>query len=58
MEMWFYRRIIRIQSTQHISTNEVLRTMETKRVILIIIRNRQFTIMVYYEERGNEARLK
>lgn len=58
MEMWFYRRIIRIQSTQHISTNEVLRTMEAKRVILIIIRNRQFTIMVYYEERGNEARLK
>jgi len=41
VEMWFYRRILRISYTRHITNEEVLNRMATTRHIINTVRNRQ-----------------
>ena len=40
-EIWFYRRMIRISYSQHISNEEVLRKVEARRNVIRNIRKRQ-----------------
>ena len=42
-EMWFYRRILRISYTKHITNEEVLNRMATTRNLIITIRGRQMS---------------
>src|SRR5437899_8906711 len=42
-EMWFYRRILRISYKKHITNEEVLNRMATKRNLIITIRWRQMS---------------
>src|SRR5437870_13335941 len=42
-EMWFYRSILRISYKKHITNEEVLNRMETKRNLIITIRRRQMS---------------
>ena len=42
-EMWFYRRILRISYTRHITNEEVLNRMATTRNLINTIRNRQMS---------------
>ena len=44
-EMWFYRRMLRISWTQHVSNYEVLRRMQTKRRLMLDIRKRQLKFL-------------
>ena len=39
-EMWFYRRILRISCKKHITNEEILNRMATKRNLIITIRRR------------------
>src|SRR5437870_3228346 len=41
LEMWFYRRILRISYTKHITNEEVLSRMATTRNLIITVRGRQ-----------------
>src|SRR3984893_6262918 len=41
VEIWFYRRILRISYTRHITNKEVLNRMATTRHIINTVRNRQ-----------------
>src|SRR5579872_3762450 len=41
VEMWFYRKILRISYTRHITNEEVLNRMATTRIIINTVRNRQ-----------------
>src|SRR5579872_5947951 len=43
VEMWFYRKILRISYTRHIMNEEVLNRMATTRIILNTVRNRQIS---------------
>src|SRR5437870_6601548 len=43
VEMWFYRRILRISYTKHIMNEEVLRRMATTRNLIITVRGRQMS---------------
>src|ERR1700730_7173055 len=43
VEMWFYRKNLRISYTRHIANDEVLNRMATTRIILNIVRNRQMS---------------
>ena len=43
VEMWFYRKILRISYTRHITNEEVLNRMATTRIILNTVRNRQMS---------------
>src|SRR3984893_15952522 len=43
VEMWFYRKILRISYTRHITNEEVLNRMATTRIILNTARNRQMS---------------
>src|SRR5437899_12608370 len=42
-EMWFYRRILRISYKKHITNEEVVNRMATKRKLIITIRRRQMS---------------
>src|SRR5437870_6894682 len=42
-EMWFYRRILRISYTKHITNEEVLSRMATTRNLIITVRGRQMS---------------
>src|SRR5579872_6311482 len=42
-EMWFYRNILRITYTRHITNEEVLNKMAITRIILNTVRNRQMS---------------
>src|SRR5207244_982040 len=42
-EMWFYRRILRTSYKKHITNEEVLNRMATKRNLIITIRRRQMS---------------
>ena len=43
VEMWFYRRILRISYTKHITNEEVLSRMATTRNLIITVRGRQMS---------------
>ena len=43
VEMWFYRRILRISYTKHITNEEVLNRMATTRNLIITVRRRQMS---------------
>jgi hypothetical protein len=43
VEMWFYRRILRISYTKHITNEEVLNRMGTTRKLIITVRSRQMS---------------
>src|ERR1700730_343134 len=43
VEMWFYRKILRISYTRHITNEKVLNKMATTRIILNTVRNRQMS---------------
>ena len=45
IEMWFYRRMLRISWTQHVSNYEVLRRMQTRRRLMLDIRKRQLKFL-------------
>ena len=44
-EMWFYRRILRISWTEHITNEEVLRRMGARRKLMNNIRKRQLQFL-------------
>src|SRR5437870_11419910 len=44
-EIWFYRRILRISYKKHITNEEVLNGMATKRNLIITIRKRQMSFL-------------
>ena len=44
-EMWFYRRILRISYTEHITNEEVLRRMSTRRQLIFVIRTQQMSFL-------------
>src|SRR3984893_9411316 len=50
VEMWFYRKNLRISYTGHITNEEALNRMATTRHIINIVRNKQmsFNINLYY----------
>src|SRR5437899_1459360 len=43
VEMWFYRRILRISYTKHITNEEVLKRMATTRNPILTVRGRQMS---------------
>src|SRR5688572_10031804 len=43
VEMWFYRRILRISYTKHITKEEVLNRMGTSSKLIITVRSRQMS---------------
>ena len=45
IEMWFYRRMLRISWTQHVSNYEGLRRMQTRRKLKLDIRKRQLKFL-------------
>ena len=51
-EMWFYRRMLRISWTQHISNNDVLCRAGTRRTILHTIRDRQARFFGHIMRKG------
>ena len=50
VEMWFYRRILRISYTKHITNEEVLNRMATTRNLIITVRRRQMSFWTCYEK--------
>ena len=44
-EMWFYRRILRISYTRHITNDEVLNRIGTTRNLINTVRNRQMSFL-------------
>src|SRR3984893_4990808 len=47
VEMWFYRKNLRISYTRHITNKEVLNRMATTRIILNAVRNRQMSFFCH-----------
>ena len=54
VEMWFYRRILRISYTKHITNEEVLNRMATTRKLINTVRSRQMSFFGQcYEKQRN-----
>lgn len=45
IEMWFYRRMLRMPWTEHMSNKELLKTIETKWTPILNIRKRQLKFL-------------
>ena len=45
--MWFYRNILRVPWTEHVSNNEVLKKIETKRKLIFNTEKSQLKFLGY-----------